>query len=214
MFSPDGSRIYYRREGGVTTPGGICELPANGTGTPKLVWSGSSHHMDISPDDKRIVAGRGTSGGGGLIEIPLEGERKDRQFTGAPFFEDHPQFSPDGKWVAYDSAETGSTQVYIQSYPPGAGKWQVSRDGGDQPFWRGDGKELYFASQGREVVACEIRPKGTGLEVGAAKVLFDLERPRDFMAVLEADSYNVQADRAFIGRVEELCGRGSVRVID
>jgi Tol biopolymer transport system component len=89
-----------------------------------------------------------------------------------PFFEDHPQFSPDGKWVAYDSAETGSTQVYIQSYPPGAGKWQVSRDGGNQPFWRGDGQELYFASQGRQVVACEIRPKGTGLEVGAAKVLF------------------------------------------
>jgi DNA polymerase III subunit alpha len=49
---------------------------------------------------------------------------------------------------------------------------------------------------------------------GPAKVLFDLERPRDFMVVLEAEGYNVQADRAFIGRVEELCGRGSVRVID
>jgi DNA polymerase-3 subunit alpha len=49
---------------------------------------------------------------------------------------------------------------------------------------------------------------------GPAKVLFDLDRPRDFMVVLEAEGYNVQADRAFIGRVEELCGRGSVRVID
>ena len=49
---------------------------------------------------------------------------------------------------------------------------------------------------------------------GAAKVLFDLERPRDFLVVLEAEGYNVQADRAFISRVEELCGRNSVRVID
>jgi Tol biopolymer transport system component len=127
--------------------------------------------MDISPDGKWIIAVRGTVGGG-LIEIPLESERKDRQFAAAPFFEDHPQFSPNGKWVAYDSAETSPRQVYIQSYPAGAGKWQVSRDGGTQPFWRGDGKELYFISQGREVVACDIRPKGTGLEVGAAKVLF------------------------------------------
>jgi DNA polymerase III subunit alpha len=49
---------------------------------------------------------------------------------------------------------------------------------------------------------------------GAAKVMFDLERPRDFMVVMEAQGYNVQADRAFIGRVEEICGRGSVRIID
>src|SRR6185436_8865014 len=83
------------------------------------------------------------------------------------------QFSPDGHWIAYTSDESGSRQVYVNSYPPGADKLTISSKGGSQPRWRGDGKELFYVSGGK-LTAVPIRSIGAKLEVGAPQELFDL----------------------------------------
>ena len=76
--------------------------------------------------------------------VPVTGDKKPFPLLQSPFTELFPQVSPDGKWLAYQSNETGRTEIYIKPFPEGPGKWQVSTDGGKFPRWRGDGKELYF----------------------------------------------------------------------
>ena len=83
------------------------------------------------------------------------------------------QFSPNGQWIAYSSNESGSRQVIVNSYPPGAGKLTISSKGGSQPRWRGDGGELFYVSGGK-LMAVPIRSNGARLEAGAPQELFDL----------------------------------------
>ncbi len=79
--------------------------------------------------------------------------------------------SPDGRWLAYNSNETGGTEVYIQSFPPSGAKWQISTGGGSHPRWRRDGKELYCLAGDQKIMAVEIRG-ATTLEPGQPRPLF------------------------------------------
>jgi len=84
-----------------------------------------------------------------------------------------PAISPDGKWVAYLSNDTGQYEVYIKPFPSGEGKWQASTTGSDAlGGWRGDGKELYFISMEGKVTAVEVQEKRAGLELGTPQELF------------------------------------------
>jgi Tol biopolymer transport system component len=83
------------------------------------------------------------------------------------------QFSPDGRWVAYTSNESGRTEVYAQSFPTGHGKWLVSTAGGDKPVWRADGKELYFLSPDGYMMAAGVTP-GRAFSTGEPKRLFPM----------------------------------------
>jgi hypothetical protein len=90
----------------------------------------------------------------------------------------HGQISPDGKWIAYLRSEPGGggTQVYVRRFPSGEGKWQVSTIGGaEAPRWSGDGRELFFLSaiENGKLMASEIRPTGSSLQVSAPRELFD-----------------------------------------
>jgi len=82
------------------------------------------------------------------------------------------RFSPDGRFVAYSSDEASTVQVYVQSFPAGHGKWQISTDGGDRPMWRGDGKELYYLAPGGKLMAVPIGA-GPAFNPGRPVVLFD-----------------------------------------
>ena len=99
------------------------------------------------------------------------GDRTPFPYLQTDFVESHGQFSPDGRWIAYASDESGRAEVYIQSFPIGNGKWQVSTAGGDQPQWRGDGKELFYIAADRNLTAVAIGG-GTALEVGRPEALF------------------------------------------
>lgn len=78
-------------------------------------------------------------------------------------------FSPDGKWITYESDESGMSQVYVAPFPGPGGRWQVSTDGGSQPLWRQN--EIFFLRDGK-VWAAEVDEKGSGLQLGRAHVLF------------------------------------------
>jgi Tol biopolymer transport system component len=81
------------------------------------------------------------------------------------------RFSPDGRWVAYTSNESGRTEVYVQSFPAGRGKWQVSTSGGDEPVWRTDGRELYFLSLDGYMMAASSM-LNRAVSIGEPKRLF------------------------------------------
>ncbi len=102
-------------------------------------------------------------------------------FLSSRFNETHGVFSSDGRWVAYRSDETGSSEIYVQRFdtssspPRGAGKWQISTHGGYQPHWRRDGKELYYATEDRKMMAVDISTTGDSLRAGIPHALFDIQ---------------------------------------
>jgi len=102
------------------------------------------------------------------------------------------QFSPDGKWVAYASNESGRWEVYVTSFPDARGKWQVSINGGEQPRWRGDGKEIYFLSTDAKLMAASVDTKNE-FESGTPTVLFQTD-PRELVATTEVVTYDVSRD--------------------
>jgi Tol biopolymer transport system component len=102
------------------------------------------------------------------------------------------QFSPDAKWVAYASNESGRWEIYVTSFPDAHGKWQVSNGGGDQPRWRGDGKELFYLSADGKIVAVPVK-EGANFNSGAPVALFQAN-PRQPVATSEHVVYDVTQD--------------------
>src|SRR2546425_10720762 len=88
-------------------------------------------------------------------------------------YETQGRFSPDSRWVAYASNESGQFQIYVQSFPSSGGKWQVSTGGGAQPQWRRDGKELFYLAPDRKLMAVEVNGAGPIFLPGSPKPLFE-----------------------------------------
>ena len=107
--------------------------------------------------------------------IPLTGDRRPFPILQTPFNEQWPEISPDGKWIAYTSDETGPLEIYVRPFPNGAGKWQISTNGGIFPRWRRDGKELFYLSNANagSVMAAEIRVDGSSFDAASPRALFN-----------------------------------------
>lgn len=101
----------------------------------------------------------------------MSGDRKPYAFLKSPFTELNPVFSPDGKFLAYQSNESGRSEIYIQSFPGPGGKWQISASGGTEPQWRGDGKELFYRAPDQSLMAVDIQA-GSGITAGTPHPLF------------------------------------------
>ncbi|MEO8574722.1 MAG: protein kinase [Pyrinomonadaceae bacterium] len=178
IFSPDETQVifYSSRDG----KGSFYRKPATGAGSDELVMEsdGGSFPDSWSPDGKYLLYEKN---GGAKTKIdlwllPLTGEGKPFPYLETDFEEAHAQFSPDGRWIAYTSNESGKAEVYVQSFPIGGGKWQVSTTGGDQPQWRSDGKELFYISLDRNLMAVSIGG-GSTLAVGRPEQLFQTITP-------------------------------------
>jgi len=172
VWSPDGSRIIFSANNN-----SMYEKPTNGAGEENLLSGGliNSRPQDWSPDGRFVVyEDFGRTTGQDLRLLPLEGDRKPRPYLATTFDERDAQFSPDGRWMAYASNESGLLQVYVQSIPAGGSKFQISSAGGSQPRWRRDGKELFYISADAKLMAVELKINNT-FEAGSPKALFDLD---------------------------------------
>jgi dipeptidyl aminopeptidase/acylaminoacyl peptidase len=177
IWSPDaGSIAFSSRRGGKN---GVYRKASNGSGVDEILIE---HGAEIaptswSPDGRSIVynpIGNGT--GPDLWMLPLAGERKPVPLLATRFPERLGQVSPDGRWLAYSSTETGNPEIYVQPFPSGAGKWQISTGGGVFPRWRHDGRELFYLNtvSGGKLIAVDVKTSGS-FEAATPKALFDSE---------------------------------------
>ena len=142
---------------------------------------------DWSRDGKFILYNRGPE----LWSLTLP-EMKSAAFLKTPSTLKNAHYSPDGKWVAYASNESGKWEVYVTSFPAAQGKWQVSSGGGEQPRWRGDGKELFYLSSNGKVMSAPLT-EGANFDVGAPVPLFQAN-PREPVGTSEQLFYDVSRD--------------------
>jgi Tol biopolymer transport system component len=188
VWSPDGGRIAF-----AALRGGPIDLYAresNLSGQDELLFKSHNYKFPTSwsPDGRFLLyESSGVNEGASHVwALPLKGgpgDRKPVALVTDDFAEASGRFSPDGRWVAYQSNESGRDEIYVQSFDissaagaPSAvgtptGKWQVSKGGGISPLWRGDGKELFYLSPDGMATAVEVGSSG-GFQAGVPKALF------------------------------------------
>jgi Tol biopolymer transport system component/predicted Ser/Thr protein kinase len=171
LWSPDGQimafvgtqdnvqQILTRRTGGGSTPAPLAD-------------PGSAEWLsDWSSDGKWLLVEIQVNGQPDFIALPADGKGEPVTIASSPFPEILGKFSPDGKWVAYQSPESGTWEVYVQSFPEGTDRWQVSTEGGTCPQWRKDGKELFYLTLDRTLMVVDVQ-EGDGFKVGVPTRLF------------------------------------------
>jgi serine/threonine protein kinase/Tol biopolymer transport system component len=161
VWSPDGNSLtFVARRAGVT---GLYQKLSNGAGQDELLLSAT----DVEPADRSqdgrflLYQKNDPKTKWDLWVLPLFGDRKPKPFLQTEFDESQGQFSPDGRWVAYASDESGRPEVYVQPFPGPGPKIPISTTGGMQPKWRHDGKELFYRVDGTgKLMSVEIRANG------------------------------------------------------
>ncbi len=175
VWSPDGATIVFGSDRGGGTFD-LYEKAAKGAGEEKLLFKSDEPKSASgwSNDGKYITYGsRSTKTLGDLWALPTFGDKKPIPIAVTPFNEQSPVLSPDGRYVAYLSNESGRDEIYVQTFPEPGGKWQVSNGGGSDPSWRGDGKEIYYRSPDQKLMAVEVRP-GADFQAGVPQALFPI----------------------------------------
>jgi Tol biopolymer transport system component len=167
IWSPDGRRLAFcsDRDGQYD----IYVKPADGTGNATLVFKSANYKEPCSwsPDGKYILFHTlDPKTRWDVLAVPAAGG-DTMMVAGGEFTQGKPAVSPDGRWVAYQSHETRQMQVYVQAFPKPSGKWQVSIDGGTEPFWTENGREICFLSHDRDLMTVDVSAEdGGGLRTG------------------------------------------------
>jgi Tol biopolymer transport system component len=185
IWSPGGEDIVWvsSQRGGLN----LYKKPANGSGKdealltpipPAFPITSNMAPSQWSRDGRFIVYSRAASNGKpDLWVLPVgPGDGKPFAFLKTEFEELHGQLSPDSSWMAYASDDTGRREVYVRPFPSGEGKRLISVKGGDQPRWRGDGKELFYVAADGKMMAASVRAvpgSKLSLELATPAALFD-----------------------------------------
>ena len=170
---PDGERLAYSSDHVGFYD--LYERPASGGPEKILVRTKQDKIVPtLAPDGKSILYDASQAANYVRILTPLSGGGDSvRLSENAGFSEEHPAISPDGRWCAFDSNESGKRDVYVQLVAGGP-KQQVSLGGGLTPVWNHDGSELFFVTQDETLMSASIRPNGSRLEIGDPQPLFPL----------------------------------------
>jgi Tol biopolymer transport system component len=163
LWSPDGRYIVF--EG----PGGMFWTRSDGSGKPQPLTQSKNRQLtdSFTPDGKRLAYHELNSQAQNKIwTVPLESDGtglragKPEPFLQTSFDERHGTFSPDGRWMAYDSNESGGYQVYMRPFPDKGGKWQISNSGGLNPVFSRNGHELFFRTEDNQIMVASYTVKG------------------------------------------------------
>ncbi len=191
VWSPDDSRIVFTsyRKG----PGDLYQKVSTGAGSDELLLGSSSRKIPSgwSPDGRFLALHLLQPKTSWDILVFSLGDRKLIPYLQTEFAEYGAQFSPDGRWVAYVSAESGRPEIYVQPFPGPGGKWQISTAGGSMPAWRRDGKELFYIAPDSKLMVARVRT-GSTFEAEVPESLFE-SRQKSFGG-LTRRQYDVSPD--------------------
>jgi eukaryotic-like serine/threonine-protein kinase len=170
VWSPDGKRIAFRAGGRK-----LIEKASNGPGNGDVLITsslGQTYPYDWSSDGRFLLYC--VTGGIDLSYLPLTGDdRKPKNYLQGEFSATDGQFSPDGHYVAYTSSETGRNEIHVRPFPNASGgKWLISTNGGTQPRWRRDGRELFYISGDSKLMSVAITTTPAFEKVGSPRALF------------------------------------------
>jgi serine/threonine-protein kinase len=189
-WTPDGSRVAFSNRAGT---GGLFWISADGSSPAEPLLTAEHYQLDQgpwSPDGQLLVfTERNSTTGRDIWVLPLKGERTPRPFLQTQYMEVSPMLSPDGRWLAYGSNESGRYEVYVRAFPDsGGGKWQISTEGGTEPLWAPNGRELFYRS-GDTMVAVVIEAEPM-FRVGTRSVLFEVA----YAHRVSATNYDIHPD--------------------
>jgi Tol biopolymer transport system component len=200
VWAPDGSRLVYRSDRGAKAnlyskafAGSAVEELVLDTDEPKgpTSWSRDGKYLlfnSFATDTKADV-----------WVMSMTGDPDPRPVLKTEFMELGAQFSPDGKWIAYTSDESGRFEVYITPFPGPGRKWQVSSSGGLAPRWRGDGGEIYFQTLNNQMIAVGLGYENSALVVRGETELFQFPTGRGYDVTANGTKFLVidEEDRVF-----------------
>jgi Tol biopolymer transport system component len=195
LWSPDGSEILFA----VGNPTGknpdyvVATLPSFGAGEKKIILRSPLRleTTDWSRDGRYVLFDKGNIGATDIWAMALAQPDKPFPLVQTPFLDTTGLFSPDGRWVAYVSMQTGVWEVFVTAFPAGGAPYQVSGSGGRLPQWSPDGKTLYFIGTRNELMAAEVDASGPRFEIRTPKPLFSLPV---FIGPRLANAYAISPD--------------------
>jgi serine/threonine-protein kinase len=197
-WSPDGRYVYYHRQGSTVGDGDVWRRRSDGTGEAELVLDLERSVWEIQqpadssmtvvrfgvPPTRDIYLYRRGVGPGDSSLTPLAAS--DR------FEENGVALSPDERWIAYASNESGRYEIYVRPFPDASGgRWQISSDGGNEPRWAHSGRELFYRREDGGLVAVAVEARGSGFAAGEQRVLFQAD---GFLTNLAYSNYSVAPD--------------------
>jgi eukaryotic-like serine/threonine-protein kinase len=195
VWTPDGRYIVFS---GV---GSIWWVRSDGGGKPQLLIQGKNplYPFSFTPDGKRLAYNEvNPTSAYDILTVAIESNGAGLRagnpeiFLQTPSDERNAVFSPDGRWVAYTSNESGAYQVYVRAFPDKGGKWQVSNAGGAYPMWSRNGQELFFRADDNRIMVAPYAPKADSFVSGKPRVWSD-KRLADF-GTIGISNYDVAPD--------------------
>jgi Tol biopolymer transport system component len=205
-WSADGREVYFISN--ANGPQDIYVRAADGSGEPKEVVKFEKKvlgalFLAVSPDGKSLVCAAVVEGANGvhIYTVALNGDRKPQPFVHTLANDTAPTFSSDGKWLAYESSQSGRNEVYVTPFPRGGAQYQVSTSGGERPVWSPDGKEIYYR-EGLRMMAVEVKAKADSLELSTPTALFELAAGN-----INGRYYDVAPDGRFLANTSPLTAK-------
>jgi len=180
VWTPDNRYLLFSSGPVATGPGvriDIHRRASDGTGATEALTQhlDGGYPMSLTPDGKSLVyLGHSAQGNPELFILPLDPKGLPRAlFPGAKLTPFNANLSPDGRWIAYDSRESGQQEVYVRPFPAvDSGRWQISSEGGSRPVWSRPGRELFFVTAGNKIAVVAIQ-SASGFTYAKAQPLFD-----------------------------------------
>lgn len=217
IWSSDGRSVIYSTPPANGQPWQIRRKQADGARAEEVLVKSENWMLpsSMSPEGKLLVYQENDPKTGWDLRIlPLEGEQKPRIYLQTPAREINGQVSPDGRWLAYSSNESGQDEIFVSSFPDAAGgRWPVSSGGGAEPLWSQDGKELFYLGPGGALMSAAVKPSRTGFDFARPMALFTRMRPPTPANTNLALDYQAEGDKFLMVTGGTASGAAPITVI-